>query len=138
MSDAAEQIWAAMRAVYAGFLAGDPAAVDRHLAPAVTIWDSSEVELVLGLSALAELRSRRPPPGPGGPAVVDLVATDPLVDVWGETALLRHRVRVVFAGDRPDELVRNTSVWRLVQGQWIAVHNHEDVLASEVPGLRRP
>ncbi|GGM13944.1 nuclear transport factor 2 family protein [Nakamurella endophytica] len=143
MDETAQRVWDRMRQVYAGFLAGDPAAVDRLLDRDVTLWDSEEPQLVRGLGELAELRGRRPagddgPAGEAGsgganlevPRVVDLQASDPVVDVWGDTALLRHRLRVVFSGGRPDQWIRNTSVWRRVDGEWFAVHNHEDVLAA--------
>ena len=127
--DDARQIWAAMTGVYDAFLAGDAARVDAVMHPDVTIWDSAEPGLVRGLDGLRALRSRRPAPSPSAPTVVALRATDPVIDVWGDTALLRHLLRVQYAGGSPaDELVRNTSVWRRVDGRWLAVHNHEDVL----------
>ena len=62
------------------------------------------------------------------PSVVALEAADPVIDVWGETALARHWLTVRFSGDAvPPRSVRVTAVWRLVDGRWIAVHNHEDV-----------
>ncbi len=124
------EVWDAMRAVYRGFLEGDSAAADLHLHPDVTIWDSAEPGLVRGLDQLQVLRSRRPPPG-SGVTVAAIDATDPVVDVWGDTALLRHLLVVRFAGGEPPERVRNTSVWRRTGGRWLAVHNHEDVLAGD-------
>lgn len=134
--DAAE-VWDAMRAVYRGFLAGDRAAVDLHLAPEVTIWDSAEPAMVFGLAELAQLRDRRgaapdEPPAADQPQVADIAATEPVIDVWGDTALLRHRLVVSFTAPGPaPEVVRNTSVWRRTRGRWLAVHNHEDVLAPD-------
>ena len=122
----ADQVWRQMQQVYAGFLAGDPAAVDALLDVDVTIWDSAEPELVRGLDGLQTLRSRRPTGG--SPTVTEIRATDPVIDVWGDTALLRHRLRIVFTGDRADQVLRNTSVWRRTGSGWRAVHNHEDVL----------
>lgn len=132
MSPDEQAVWDAMRAVYAGFLARDAVAADAHLDRDVTIWDSAEPGLVRGLEQLQELRGRRAPSG-SGPAVAALEATEPVIDVWGDTALLRHLLRVRFADSDSagvaDQLVRNTSVWRRTGGRWLAVHNHEDVLA---------
>lgn len=125
--DAAE-VWAAINAVYAAFLAGDPVAADAHLHPDVTIWDSEHVPLVVGLDGLEALRAARPAAGEG-PRVRAIEAGDPVVDVWDDVALLRHTLVVRFHGGHPDETVRNTSVWRRVGGRWLAVHNHEDVVA---------
>ena len=79
-------------------------------------------------------RDRRPAgdrAAAAGPAVVGLDAADPVIDVWGDVALARHWVTVRFAGDAaPPQDVRVTTVWRLVDGRWLAVHNHEDVRAT--------
>jgi ketosteroid isomerase-like protein len=123
MTDA-DEVWARMTAVYDGFLAGDPDSVDALLHPQVTVWDSAEFPLARGLAELRDLRARRP--AGTGPAVVAIDARDPVIDVWGDTALVRHLLTVELS-DGTREIVRNTSVWRRTDGQWLAVHNHEDV-----------
>lgn len=122
------EVWYRMRAVYAGFLAGDTEGVDRLMHPDVTIWDSAEPGLARGMDELQAIRARRPR-DPDAPKVVAIDATDPVIDVWGDIALVRHLLEVRFStGDV--ERVRNTSVWQRVAGEWLAVHNHEDVLAG--------
>ena len=131
----AAAVWAALHEVYAGYLTGDPARGDAHLHPDVTLWDSASEPLVLGLDGLARLRAQRPGAGAsdvgaaeGGAAQVTAIeATDPLLDLMGDTAVLRHRLTVRLSAG-PDERVRNTSVWRRVEGRWLMLHNHEDVL----------
>ena len=59
-----------------------------------------------------------------------LDAVDPVIDVWGDTALARHWLTVRFAGGPEPLSVRVTTVWRQVDGRWLAVHNHEDVRAT--------
>nr|WP_240895253.1 DUF4440 domain-containing protein [Kineococcus siccus] len=115
-----------MHEVYAGYLTGDPARGDAHLHPDVTLWDSAADPLVRGLDGLARLRAQRPPAA-GGPAVTAIEASEPLLDVLGDTAVLRHRLTVRLAGG-PDEHVRNTSVWVRHDGRWRMLHNHEDVV----------
>ena len=124
MTDETE-IWARVRAIYDGFLAGDTDGVDALLQRDVTIWDSAEFSLTRGLGPLRDLRRRRPH-DPGAPAVTKLDARDPVIDVWGDTALVRH-VLIVELSDGTRETVRNTSVWRRAEGAWLAVHNHEDI-----------
>jgi ketosteroid isomerase-like protein len=116
-------VWARVRAIYDGFLAGDADTVDALLHHDVTIWDSAEFPLLRGLGQLRDMRGRR---NPDAPAVTRLDATDPVIEVWGDTALVRH-VLVVELSDGSRQLVRNTSVWRRTDGAWLAVHNHEDV-----------
>ena len=117
-----ETIWAAVNEIYAGFLAGDRARIDRNIDPAATIWDSAEPDLVRGKDELNALRNRRPPSAPPD----ELTATDPVIDVWGDTALVRHVLTAV--DDGKTIRIRNTSVWRRRGDAWLAVHNHEDVL----------
>jgi ketosteroid isomerase-like protein len=123
VTDAAE-VWARVRAIYDGFLAGDSDGVDALLHRDVTIWDSAEFHLSRGLRQLREMRRRRSP-DPGATTVIRLDAKDPVIDVWGDTALVRH-VLIVELSDGTRETVRNTSVWRRTEGAWLAVHNHED------------
>ena len=51
------------------------------------------------------------------------------MDVWDDTALVRHILNVELS-DGTRQIVRNTSVWRRVDGVWLAVHNHEDVASG--------
>lgn len=122
MDDDQQAIWAAVNEIYAGFLAGDRARTDRQIDPAATIWDSAEPDLIRGKDELDALRRRRPPSTPPD----ELAASDPVIDVWGDVALVRHLLTVV-EGEQTTQ-IRNTSVWRRREGSWLVVHNHEDVL----------
>ena len=124
-----DRIWAATVDIYEGFLAGDRGRIDQHLHPEATFWDSDESEMIRGTAALDGARDGRPASG-GNSAVVALDAVDPVIDVWGKIALARHWVTVRFADEAvPPQDVRVTTVWRLVDNEWLAVHNHEDVRA---------
>jgi ketosteroid isomerase-like protein len=122
-----EAVWAAVQAIYSGFLAGDRAAIDAHIAPEATIWDSAHEPLIRRREGLDAVRDARPP---DGPAPVGLVATDPVIDVFGDVALVRHVLGVTFPPELslPEQRIRNTSVWRKVDGRWLCIHNHEDVV----------
>lgn len=124
MTDEAE-VWARVRAIYDSFLAADTEGVDALLHPDVTIWDAAAFPLARGLGQLRDIRRRRVA-DPGAPTVVQIDAQDPVIDVWGDTALVRH-VLIVELSDGTRQTVRNTSVWRRAEGGWVAVHNHEDV-----------
>ena len=133
LDPAAQAIWLATLDIYAGFLAGDRPRIDAHLHPDATLWDTDEAELIRGRAQLDAARDRRPADGAAGSArVVALDAVDPVVDVWGDVALARHWVTVRFADDAaPPQDVRVTTVWRRVDREWLAVHNHEDVRATQ-------
>ena len=127
MDSESERVWAAVNAIYAGFLSGDREAIDRNIAPDATIWDSSHPPLVRGKRELDAVRDARP----GGPTPADLRATEPLIDVFGQVALVRHVLVVAFPPEsgQPEQLIRNTSVWRKSGGRWLCIHNHEDLLS---------
>ena len=121
----ADQVWAAVNAIYTSFLADDRDAIDAHLSPDATIWDSEHATLVRGKAELDALRDARPA---DGSAPTGLEAVEPVIDVFGDIALVRHVLVVGFA-DRPQQRVRNTSLWRRVDGRWLCMHNHEDVVS---------
>jgi ketosteroid isomerase-like protein len=119
------EVWAAVNAIYAGFLAGDREAIDSHIAADATIWDSAHEPLVRGRDELDAVRDARPANGPR-PSKLD--AVDPVIDVFGDTAVVRHVLVITFPDGAPEQRIRNTSIWRKVDGRWLCVHNHEDVL----------
>ena len=127
MDPDAEEVWAAVTAIYRGFLAGDRDAIDLRLAKDVTIWDSAHEPLVRGKQALDAVRDARPAEGPS-PTRLD--ATEPVIDVFGDIALVRHVLAVEFGPDTSvaSGRIRNTSVWRRIDGAWLCVHNHEDLI----------
>ena len=123
-SRAPDEVWSAVRAIYAGFLAGDREAIDRNISPDATIWDSEHGPLVRGRGELDALRDARPA---DGPTPAGLEATEPVIDVFGDVAVVRHVLVATFAGE-PKQRIRNTSVWRLIDRRWLCVHNHEDLV----------
>ncbi len=123
MEHDADEVWAAVNAIYAGFMAGDRAAIDANISPDATIWDSEHEPLLKGKAELDAVRDARPVDAPKP----ELEAREPVIDVFGDVALVRH----VLIARLPDgEMrVRNTSVWRRTDGRWLCIHNHEDVVS---------
>jgi ketosteroid isomerase-like protein len=120
-----DAVWTAVTAIYDAFLAGDRAAVDARLAPTVTLWDAFHAPLVRGREELDALRDARPA---DGAQPVEILAADPVIDVFGDIAVVRHTLTVRYGAGKDDDRVRNTSVWRRVDGRWLCEHNHEDLL----------
>jgi ketosteroid isomerase-like protein len=116
-----QEIWSAVQRIYDAFLAGDRAAIDASIAAEATIWDAFHEPLLRGK---AERDAR---PG-GAPAPTALRATEPVIDVYGDTALVRHLLTADLA-DGTRLRLRNTGVWRRAGDHWLCVHNHEDLLA---------
>ncbi|MGW0994235.1 nuclear transport factor 2 family protein [Streptomyces sp. NPDC002523] len=128
----AKAVWSVITGMYAAYTRQDRAAIDACLDPDATIWDSAAAPLLCGKADLDRVRDGRPAAG-DGPEESGLDAYDPVIDVFGDLALLRYWLRVDFAPDasgaplRP-ELVRNTAVLRCYPDQdWRIVHLHEDV-----------
>lgn len=113
-------VWAAVLEIYDAFLAGDRKAIDARIAPDATIWDVVHEPLLHGKAE----RDARPA---GGPKPTALHATEPVLDVYGDTAVVRHRLTAELPDGRRLR-VRNTSVWRRDDDRWLCVHNHEDLL----------
>jgi ketosteroid isomerase-like protein len=120
----ATEVWAAVRAIYAGFLAGDRAAIDANIDPDATVWDSAHEPLLRGKVDLDAIRDARPA---DAPKPTELEAIDPVIDVLGDLALVRHVLLVHLPGGT--ERIRNTSVWRKTGGRWLCIHNHEDLVS---------
>jgi ketosteroid isomerase-like protein len=118
-----DELWAEVCAIYDAFLAGDRAAIDARISPEATLWDAFHEPLLRGRRELDALRDARPADGPAPSA---LVPSEPVIDVYGDVGVVRHVLTVSY-DDAPEQRVRNTSVWRLVDGKWLCVHNHEDL-----------
>lgn len=122
-----EAAWAVVASVYAGFLAGDPAAVDRALAPDVTIWNHDHPPLLIGRADLDAVRAERNADTTPGPAVVSLTPRDVLVDGHGDVVWCRHLLDVTTA-DGVTSTARVTDVLRRADDRWSVVHHHEQEL----------
>lgn len=122
-----ERLWAAVNAIYQGFLAGDRDAIDRNISPDATVWDSSHEPLLRGKADLDAVRDARRPED-ASPSSLD--AVDPVIDIFGDIGLVRHVLIASFPpGSGGRELrIRNTSVWRRSGERWVCLHNHEDAI----------
>ncbi len=124
VEDDAAEIWANQQDMYQGFLTGDRARTDQYIHADCTIWDSGNWSMVVGLDGLNAVRAARPQ-GEDLPKVIVLEAQDPVIDIWGDIGVLRHNALVGYEGDKPDEYLRNTGVWRREPEGWRLVHNQE-------------
>jgi hypothetical protein len=121
-----EEIWLLLTRLYASFVAGDRGLIDAQLDPAATIWDSAARELLRGQADLDKIRAARPP----SPAGLELTPYDPVIRVYGDTAIACYWLAVSYGPAGSSELIRNTAVLLRRPDSpsgWRIVHLHEDV-----------
>ena len=102
----------AAKALQSAGASGDRRAIDANIAADATMWDAFHAPLIRGKAELDAVRDARP--SDGAPPT-ELRADDPVIDVFGDIALVRHVLTVVTPGE-PEQRVRNTSVWRRDSG----------------------
>jgi hypothetical protein len=108
---------------------GNRAEFDRHLDPAVTIWESDADGLLEGIADLDQLRDNRAARQPTGAARPVVAAEELRADVWGEIAVARYvlRARYQHAADS-DHSFRVTDVLHRGPAGWRIVHHHSEAL----------
>jgi hypothetical protein len=81
--------------------------------------------LLCGRADLDRIRDARPP----SPDGLELTPSDPVIRVYGDTAVACYWLAVRYGADGGDELIRNTAVLRRSDSPsgWQIVHLHEDV-----------
>jgi ketosteroid isomerase-like protein len=128
--NAAAAIAAGIDDMYAAFLAGDRRRFDAHLHADVTTW---ETHLPGPLRTRGELDAYRDERDAAGrrPRLTALDATDKHIDVWGDAAVARY-VLVARGPDGAAEHTRVTDVLRRVDGRWLIVHHHAELVRDAV------
>ena len=128
MNDDQRYIWNGVLTMYEGFIEKNRPKIDQFIHEDCTVWDSSERDLAFGLKGLNEVRARRPQ-DPSAPQVDRIDASDPVITIYGDMAVARHYLKVVYVNNAsPTREVRNTGVWKKFEKGWQLVHNHEDEL----------
>ncbi|WP_055479942.1 nuclear transport factor 2 family protein [Sphaerimonospora mesophila] len=118
----AADVWAAVTDIYAAFMDGDRARIDSHIHPDGTVWDAEVESLMFGRGDLDAHRDRRDAAPDAGPGPDALRCLEPVIDVWGDTALARYWLVVEGAGAAR---IRTTDVLRRSPEGWLVVHHHE-------------
>lgn len=119
--------------VYRAFADGQVHRIEEALAPECTVWDVFTPELIHGreerarfhAADQAQMRAR-------GPLRWSL--GEPLIDVWGDTAVARYVLEFEYLPPRPTAgRVRITDVLRRRDGGWRIVHHHEGLVPTGPP-----
>ena len=133
----AGSVAATIRGMFERFAAHDPHGVEAALHPDCTVWDLFVPELICGVEARRRFHEDDQQQAQARGALT-LNIDDPLIDVWGDTAVARYFLH--FRYEPPNAIsgtVRITSVLRRTQGEWRIVHHHEGLLPGGVPPVNR-
>lgn len=125
----------AIRTMYAAFARHDPAAIEDVLHPDCTVWDVFTPQLIRGreqreafhAADQAQMRAR---------GELSFSLTEPLVDVWDDTAVARYTLTFSYAPPNATAgVVRISDVLRRQAGRWRIVHHHEGLVPQGVPPI---
>lgn len=123
----ADLIAAGIDDMYDAFLAADRRRFDGHLHDEVTTWETHLPGPLRTRSELDAYRDRRDGSG-ARPHLDRLTAEDKRIDVWDDTGVARY-VLVAEPPGGPARHSRVTDVLRRVDGDWLIVHHHSELLA---------
>lgn len=132
----ADAIRAVIQGMFDAFAAHDTAGVEAALDKDCTVWDVFVPDLIQGVETrLAYHEADRSQSMARGPLTMSM--SDPLIDVWGDTALARYVLS--FAYEPPNPVagkVRISTVFRRSDaGPWRIVHHHEGMTPAGVGPL---
>lgn len=121
-----QAIWWTINDLYAAYLEHDRPRLEAHLDASCTLWDSALPQL----RTKSELQAARQDKPVDLPEPARLEPSEGVIRVWGETAMLAHRLQALFDDPALNQDLRCTSVLRRIDGDWKFVHHHEEVLAG--------
>ncbi|HEY0700238.1 MAG TPA: nuclear transport factor 2 family protein [Micromonospora sp.] len=115
--------------MYAAFLAGDRQRFDAHLHAEVTTW---ETHLPGPLRTRAQLDAYRDQRDAAGhrPRLAVLTARDKHIDVWDDVGVARYVLVAQARAEDAPQLTRVTDVLRRIDGRWLIVHHHAELLGE--------
>lgn len=115
--------------MYQAFLTGNRRAFDSHLHEDVTTWETHLPGPLRTRRELDEYRNSRETAGTR-PQPAVLTATEKRIDVWGDAGVARYVLVARDEADGPAQLSRITDVLRRVDGHWLIVHHHSELVQS--------
>jgi ketosteroid isomerase-like protein len=138
-SDAdAEAIAAVIRGIYEAFAAGHTEAIESALHPECTVWDVFTPRLIRGREERKEFHATDQAQK-NARGRLSWSLEDPLVNVWGDTAVARYLLDFAYQPPNPAAgRVRITDVLRRTDRGWQVVHHHEGLVPDAVPPTNEP
>jgi ketosteroid isomerase-like protein len=113
--------------MYRAFLAGDRDRFDEHLHEDVTTWETHLPGPLRTRRELDDYRTTRDAAGQR-PRLAVLAATEKRIDVWGSFGVARYLLVARETSAAPEQHSRVTDVLRCVDGRWLIVHHHSELV----------
>jgi hypothetical protein len=120
-----QQVAEVIESLYAAL--GDRTAFDRHLDPAITIWESDAESMLTGTADLDRLRDERATRAATTGPPSSVAPQQLICDMWGDSAVARYVLRATYA-NAADSCFRVTDVLRRGSAGWQIVHHHSESL----------
>lgn len=120
-------VWAVLLDLYQAYLDSDRPRLEAHIADECTLFDSAQPSMMTKAD-LQRVRSDEPSTDPRPYA---LPATNPIIRIWDDTALEVHSLGALFEDESLNQTLRCSSVLRRVDGRWLIVHHHEELLTAK-------
>ncbi|MEU5904536.1 nuclear transport factor 2 family protein [Micromonospora sp. NPDC047527] len=117
--------------MYDAFLAGDKVRFDTHLHAEVTTWETHLPGPLRTRAQLNDYREQRDAAGQR-PQLAVLAARDKRIDVWDDFGVARYMLVSQVGADDEQELTRVTDVLRRIDGRWVIVHHHAELVRDPV------
>ncbi|MFE9657018.1 nuclear transport factor 2 family protein [Micromonospora sp. NPDC006431] len=117
--------------MYEAFLAGDRPRFDAHLHAEVTTWETHLPGPLRTREQLDAYRDQRDAASQR-PRLAVLAARDKRVDVWGEVGVARYVLVAQAHAEQAPQFTRVTDVLRRIDGRWLIVHHHAELLHDPV------
>jgi ketosteroid isomerase-like protein len=127
------EIASLIRGIYEAFAVGNVTAIESALADDCTVWDVFTPQLIKGREERDRFHEADQNQKSSRGALTWRL-DEPLIDVWGDTALARYVLEFAYAPPRAVEgTIRITDVLRKRDGRWRIVHHHEGTMPAGVP-----
>lgn len=120
-----DEAWRAVASVYEAYLARDSAGMIAAFTDECTLWSTDNPRIRYGHEMKEAARQPKEWRGP-----LELFGSNPVVTIWGDTALVLNDLTAVFDDTSLNESLRVTNVLRKVAGRWQVVHQHEEAISD--------
>ncbi|MFL2770047.1 MAG: YybH family protein [Rhodospirillaceae bacterium] len=133
--DVEKEVTEMIRGIFDAFARHEIGGIEDHMDPDATVWDVFTPHLIRGTAERnkfhADDQEQMQARGK-----LTLSVDDPVVDVWGDTALARYYLTYKYEPPNPMEgHVRISNVFIKKGGQWKIVHHHEGMVPTGVPPI---